>query len=320
MDEKDKNLLTEYSRLNNELVDARRELARLNATLADRERFLSRVLSISPSVVYIYDLKSAEYAYSSRPQTSLLGFDDGRALEISGEKEALEGNRKALGSAGEGEVRTAVFSAFHADGSLRWLQAKETVFSRSGDGGVLYVLGVLDDVTLQKEREDALRKDSVVDSLTGLHNRRGFVASARTLLHSSFLRGTPCALLFFDLDDFKSINDTHGHEQGDAALVRFAEGLRRTFRTSDIISRFGGDEFVVFAVDMTERHLGALLDRMRKVMDSLDRVERRPWKLGWSLGTAFSAPDEKPDLEMMIRKADGLMYRDKTDRKKVLES
>jgi diguanylate cyclase (GGDEF)-like protein len=308
MDEKDLSLLAEYSKLNNELVNARRELARVNSTLGDRERFLSRILSMSPSVVYLFDMAASRYSYASRPLASLLGFDGERPLDPIDGMEGIEKHRAAFTSAADGEVRSFEFSARGAEGSTMWLQMKETVFSRNDDGSIRSILGVLNDITLQKEREECLRKESAIDPLTGLHNRRSFEASAATLLHASNLRGIPCALLFFDLDGFKSINDRHGHAQGDAALQLFAEGLKKTFRTSDIISRFGGDEFVVFTGDMEEANLPPLLDRLRKVIDSLHAKEQRPWSLGWSLGASFFVPGGKPDLEKMIMTADEKMY------------
>jgi diguanylate cyclase (GGDEF)-like protein/PAS domain S-box-containing protein len=311
MDDKDSSLLTEYSKLINELVNARRELARLNATLSDRERFLSRILAISPSVVYLYDLQSRVYVFTSRPPVSLLGFDGEKELKPESDPGILEAHREALAVAGDGEVLAVEFSAAHADGSLRWLRAKETVFFRDPEGRPRQVLGVLDDITLQKESEEALRKDSTLDALTGLHNRRGFIASANILLQSSNLRSISCALLFFDLDQFKKINDVYGHAQGDLALKLFAESLRTTFRTADVISRFGGDEFVVLTSGITPHNLGRILKRLESSQKSLHKAAERAWVLSWSFGVSYYAPGEKLDLESLIESADAQMYKNK---------
>ena len=311
MNDKDSSLLTEYSKLINELVNARRELARLNATLSDRERFLSRILAMSPSVVYLYDLQTHSYAFTSRPPVSLLGFEDGRELILESDPGNLEAHRAALAVAADGDVRAVEFSAAHADGSRKWLRAKETVFFRDADGQPRQVLGVLDDITLQKDSEDALRKDSTLDVLTGLYNRRGFVTHANNLLQSSSLRDIACALLFFDLDGFKKINDIYGHAQGDLALTLFAESLRVAFRSADLISRFGGDEFVVLTSGMTSNNLHRILKRLENSVISLNKQNDSAWKLSWSFGVSYFMPGENLDLERLIERADTQMYKNK---------
>lgn len=313
MDDKDNSLLTEYSKLINELVNARRELARLNATLGERERFLSRILAMSPSVVYLYDMKNRAYTFESRPLVSLLGFGDAeRILEPEGGQEIFDSHRSALVAVDDGEIRSLEIQALHADGSPRWLRTKEMVFARDSAGLPDQILGVMDDVTLLKEREEALRKDSTIDPLTGLLNRRGFLAGAASLLESSSRQNTHCLLLFFDLDDFKAINDDYGHAEGDAALLLFADGLRRTFRVSDIIGRYGGDEFVVFTSNVRLDKLTLLLERLDRAVQSLDRMKGRKFTLGWTSGYAVSEPEKNQNLDRLIADADAKMYEAKS--------
>ena len=108
------------------------------------------------------------------------------------------------------------------------------------------------DVTDRKHAEEELRALTLVDDLTGLYNRRGFRMLAEQHLRL-VKRGGPVSLLVcFDLDGFKRVNDLFGHAEGDAALRRTASILRTAFRDSDIIARFGGDEFVVLALDCGE--------------------------------------------------------------------
>jgi diguanylate cyclase len=112
-------------------------------------------------------------------------------------------------------------------------------------------------------KEDLLEELSVTDPLTGLANRRRMRAAAADELNRSARYGTPLALLLVDLDRLKEINDRHGHANGDRALELVADGLRRSCRATDLASRFGGDEFVVLAVNTTATEALALAHRIR---------------------------------------------------------
>jgi diguanylate cyclase (GGDEF)-like protein len=112
-------------------------------------------------------------------------------------------------------------------------------------------------------KEDLLEELSVTDPLTGLANRRRMRAAAADELNRSARYGTPLALLLVDLDRLKEINDRHGHANGDRALELVADGLRRSCRATDVAARFGGDEFVVLAVNTTANEALALAHRIR---------------------------------------------------------
>jgi diguanylate cyclase (GGDEF)-like protein len=112
-------------------------------------------------------------------------------------------------------------------------------------------------------KEDLLEELSVTDPLTGLANRRRMRAAAADELNRSARYGTPLALLLIDLDRLKEINDRHGHGNGDRALELVADGLRRSCRATDVAARFGGDEFVVLAVNTTAIEALALAHRIR---------------------------------------------------------
>ena len=115
-------------------------------------------------------------------------------------------------------------------------------------------------------KEDLLEELSVTDPLTGLANRRRMRAAATDELNRSARYGTPLALLLIDLDRLKEINDRHGHGKGDRALELVADGLRRSCRATDVAARFGGDEFVVLAVNTTAIEALALAHRIRSAV------------------------------------------------------
>jgi len=167
-----------------------------------------------------------------------------------------------------------------------------------------------------REREEALRRNSelmaslsLVDELTGLKNRRGFFELAGQALKVARRERHTLGLFFVDLDGLKRINDSLGHLAGDQALRDTAAVLERTFRESDIIARFGGDEFVALA--HVNRDISALRDRLHEHLTALNEQSNRPYLLEISMGTALvgASPDES--IEALIARADAAMYEDK---------
>ena len=322
MNDKGTAILDEYSKLVNELVNARREMARLNEILSGKERFLSRILDISPSIVYILDLSTLRLAFSSRGMASLLGGGEAEKSDTlvldfihKDDKASVLEHYAAMVSAPDSEIRTADFRVLRENKSWRWLRAKDIVFTRGESGKPIQIVGVLDDVTDQKEREDALRRASAIDPLTGLLNRRGFMDSAGLQLRSLGIRALPCTLAFFDVDNLKDINDRHGHGEGDIALKAVADALRMSFRSSDILARFGGDEFVAFAGNVTAATAEPLLGRIRRNVASISNALGKPWKLECSIGCSFFSPLDASDLDRLIAVADGEMYKNKAKKK-----
>ncbi len=160
----------------------------------------------------------------------------------------------------------------------------------------------------------SLRGLSLTDELTGLLNRRGFTTIAQGHLRLAGRTGQRFLLLFADVDGLKQINDTHGHQEGDRALVRVGEVLRRTFRQSDVVARFGGDEFAILAL-ATGGDDGATIQR-RLTAGLAQEAARGParYPLDISVGMiAFDGGLEEPLGALLVR-ADGVLYQEKRAR------
>jgi diguanylate cyclase (GGDEF)-like protein len=156
---------------------------------------------------------------------------------------------------------------------------------------------------------------AMYDALTGLPNRllmedRTLMALARQRRHPEQL----CAMLFFDLDGFKDINDRHGHKAGDAVLRATAERARATVRRNDTVARWGGDEFIVLLEDVSQGTLDALQQRLRDEIEAPIGFEGLTLRVGVSIGVAIY-PDNGANLDDMVKMADRGMYLDKTRRK-----
>jgi diguanylate cyclase (GGDEF)-like protein len=143
---------------------------------------------------------------------------------------------------------------------------------------------------------------AVTDSLTGLPNRRRFHDAYATSLEDAVQQKVPLALMLIDVDHFKEINDEFGHPAGDDKLREVAQGLRGVLRSTDLVARYGGDEFVVVAPHASRESARALAERMREAARECDASV--------SIGVAIY-PEDAPDQDTLIGAADAALYRAK---------
>ncbi|MBU6473188.1 MAG: GGDEF domain-containing protein [Pseudomonadota bacterium] len=158
-----------------------------------------------------------------------------------------------------------------------------------------------------KQRLDEAEKSADQDQLLPMLNRRAFVRELSRTIALSARYGTPASLVYFDLDDFKQINDTHSHAAGDAVLHHFAKTLMSHVRDSDIVGRLGGDEFCVILSHagqmQAHRKAEALAHTLAETPPSWNG---KPIRIGFSYGTFELLPGESADSA--IARADEAMY------------
>ncbi len=162
----------------------------------------------------------------------------------------------------------------------------------------------------------ALRSMALIDQLTGLYNRHGFLTLANHHIGLSNRKGTKLLLLYCDLDYLKYINDNFGHNEGDLVLKETGRILRETFRDSDVISRFGGDEFVVLVIDVKEEEKNMILERLQRNIDSHNKIMKRDYAISISTGAVLYNKDIHKDISDILNQADKKMYRNKAQKKK----
>lgn len=153
-------------------------------------------------------------------------------------------------------------------------------------------------------QQNVLRQKAERDALTGLLNRQAFEQLKDQLSQAA----KPLALLLIDVDVFKSINDTYGHEVGDQALINTANLLSRSFRTADYVMRIGGDEFAVIMEEMHEDRKGIIRDKISAINQSLQNPQTDLPKYSVSVGVAFS---EEGYHDELFRQADQALYHTK---------
>jgi len=148
---------------------------------------------------------------------------------------------------------------------------------------------------------------ALTDELTGLYNRRGFLALAERQLKLSRRSGRGILLVFIDVDGLKQINDTFGHAEGDRTLIRAGGVLEKTFRESDVVARFGGDEFAVLAIEASGHNQEIIAARLRENLRQMnDEDSGTAISLSW--GVARFDPRSKTSIGQLMVQADQAMY------------
>jgi diguanylate cyclase (GGDEF)-like protein len=158
---------------------------------------------------------------------------------------------------------------------------------------------------------------ALTDELTGLYNRRGFMALAERQLKIGRRSGRGMLLFVMDVDRLKQINDSFGHFEGDRVLKRTAEVLEETFRDSDVLARLGGDEFAVLAVEASRRSEARIKTRLFECLKSISAKPSR-YEISLSIGLARFDPCSRMSIGELMAKADQAMYELKRRRSRLL--
>lgn len=182
---------------------------------------------------------------------------------------------------------------------------------RDGGGRFIGYLWVYEDVTSERQTAEQLLYLAERDSLTGLYNRHRFQIELERMLAESARQGTPCALLYFDLDEFKAINDHFGHKAGDVMLVRVAGEVSGLSRRNEMLFRLGGDEFAVLLPATDEKQAQVLAERIVHAIAQIPfKFEGQTLHISSSLGIALY-PRHAGDEEQLVVCADTAMYQAK---------
>ncbi|MFN3715745.1 MAG: EAL domain-containing protein [Thiobacillus sp.] len=183
---------------------------------------------------------------------------------------------------------------------------------RDGEGRFIGHLWIYEDVTRERQTAEQLVYLAERDALTGLYNRHRFQQElARTMLESD-RHQMRSAVMFFDLDEFKTINDTYGHRAGDALLIRVAGEIGALVRRNEVLARLGGDEFAILLPNVHDSEAEALAERVVRAIAQIPfRFEGQNLRLTTSLGIAYY-PTHAVDADDLVARADIAMYQAKS--------
>ena len=301
--------------------------ARINAErkLEDEHALLRAVLDQNPSMIYATDTEG-RFTISNRSFQRRLGYAsedelrgkttyDVMLTQVSEEQKptahklAAESYRQDLQVIESGEpLRGMEIQGLWKRNVHRWYRTNKYPLHDS-QGNPIGILNTTRDITESKEYESKLQHQAHHDALTGLPNRRYFLEEVAQSIENRPESPNEVAMLFCDLDFFKNVNDTHGHEFGDECLKELSRRLLSQLSATDFVARFGGDEFVIFVktgLSDAKSKAQALLHALTAPL-VLGDVEVT---VGASIGIALLRPDHTTPMEL-IRDADAAMYQAK---------
>lgn len=209
------------------------------------------------------------------------------------------------------------------DGTVRFYAGRPLAMSDGCKIGTLCIIDteprdlnkhdqiLMDDLGRMVEDELEAQRLATSCSLTGLSNRRGFLASSTIALIQSERFETTVRLAYFDMDSFKSINDSFGHAEGDKALCDFTAMLSTTFRKSDIIGRIGGDEFAVLMTNCREGQCKIAVDRLRELIANHNSNNQLGYAIDFSVGLDTYQLGKHASIEDLLASADKAMFENK---------
>ena len=299
------------------MIDATERRERERAMHAREQRY-KNLIEHAADVVYTCDLEGRMTSLNRAGQR-LTGYSADEATAMRVADFVTENQRALVNELIQRQVRerqdvTAEFEVVTRSGERRVLEVSTRLIQH--DGAPVEIQGIARDVTERREQEQALRSLTIIDDLTKLYNRRGFLTLAERHLKLAARKKTGVFLLFADLDGLKVINDTFGHLEGDRALVDAANILRASFRSADIIARLGGDEFTVFPIEAAAESASILMGRLEEQLRAHNETNHaRGYQLALSVGIARFEPDSSWTIDQLLEHADKALYQVKRQRK-----
>ncbi|WP_288843058.1 EAL domain-containing protein [uncultured Deefgea sp.] len=285
------------------------------------EQQLRLALEASSTGLFDMPLDGRRTAITSPEYDRLLGYEPGELVETFDKwKEQLHPIDKEQAVSAYRDYYAGHSAQFAVDfrrkikrGEFRWFQTRGKFVDFDSRGKPSRLIGTMTDITERKEAQDRITELANFDSVTGLANRNLLRDELRLALASAEKYNRKLAVLFLDLDRFKTINDSLGHSAGDMVLSQLATRLRQIVGKQDILSRLGGDEFVLVLADLPNPLIaGDVADRILSSFQQSFTLEAGNFATSTSIGISVF-PDDGHDPDVLIKNADVAMYQAKTN-------
>ena len=209
------------------------------------------------------------------------------------------------------------YRVLFADGDYHWIYHRAEIDETDASNQPLHVMGIMMDITEKRDTETYLNeekkiheKNATLDFLTELLNRRGLHIHTKRFFQGTHSTDKPITIAMFDIDEFKEANDSYGHEYGDKVLLDIANLLKDNTRSEDIVSRFGGDEFLLIFTDMHLNDAYKVCERIRTAVQKKYQDEAVKITLSGGIQQYHNE-----DLDTLIKKVDDLLYQAKRNGK-----
>jgi diguanylate cyclase (GGDEF)-like protein len=211
----------------------------------------------------------------------------------------------------KGVVEDREYRIVTTDGQIRWISDKCYINQQAEPGQPVIVVGMAEDITEKKQLELELQRLATTDVLTQSSNRRHFFECANREFERALAHGTPLAFLLLDIDDFKVVNDTYGHLEGDQVLQRIAGSGRGVLRRGDLFGRIGGEEFAAVLPGCAPEMALQVAERLGHEIQQLSfSHEEQSFSVTVSQGLASLTPKDV-SLDALFGRADAAMYQAK---------
>ena len=299
------------------LLHAQGEVARLS----EREQLFSSLLDSVNAVLWAFDWEKRQVLYISPAYERIYGRSASLLMADFNEwRDAIHpddldyAERSLAQVLVKGTVEDREYRIVNGQGEVRWLSDK-CYINQQREGERVIIVGIAEDITEKKRLEGELKRLATTDVLTQSSNRRHFFECARQAFNRARDNGTPLAFLLLDIDDFKLINDSYGHPEGDQVLQRIADSGKTILRRGDLFGRIGGEEFAAVFPGCSAEVAAQIAERLQREIERLtfSHGEQR-YSVTISQGlTALSAQDT--DLDSLFSRADAAMYQAKREGK-----
>lgn len=295
------------------LFHAQGEVARLS----EREQLFSSLLETVNAVLWAFDWKTRQVLYVSPAFERIFGRQVSRVLADFNEwrdsiyPDDLEYAERSLAQVLlQGAVEDREYRIINAAGEIRWLSDK-CYINQQQDGDRVIVVGIAEDITEKKQLEGELQRLATTDVLTQSSNRRHFFECANQAFTAAREDGTPLSFLLLDIDDFKLINDTYGHQQGDQVLQHIADSGKAVLRRGDVFGRIGGEEFAAVFPGCEAEVAEQIAERLQREIQRLSFSHGQE-RFGVTISQGLtSLRDEDLSLDSLFARADAAMYQAK---------
>ncbi|MCP1499009.1 diguanylate cyclase (GGDEF)-like protein/PAS domain S-box-containing protein [Pseudomonas migulae] len=285
------------------------------ARLSEREQLFSSLLVSVNAVLWAFNWETRQVLYVSPAYERIFGRSAGLLLSDYSQwrdsiyPDDLEYAERSLAEVLEkGAVEDREYRIIAADGQVRWLSDKCFINRQAEPGQPVIIVGIAEDITDKKLMESELHRLATTDVLTQSSNRRHFFDCAHREFELARQQGAPLAFLLLDIDDFKVINDTYGHPEGDNVLQHIAETGRGTLRRGDVFGRIGGEEFAAVFPGCAPDMAMQVAERLQREIQRLSfSHDQQTFGITVSQGlTSLTAEDES--VESLFARADAAMY------------